>query len=274
MGGAHRSGERRRRDRPADLPTGEGECLAEAAEHDGALAHARLGRQGSMRRFVPEFLVDLVADDDEIKLVCDAHDRGAFSIVENSPARIVRAVDQQHARLRGDCCSQRNFVDAKSWRFEGHDLGHAPRHDNRRRVGIVERLEQNDLIARLKQREHAVDDRFGCAASHHHIAFGVVGQSTGPLETIDDCLGQFGKPRHAGVLSASIADRLDRCFLEELRTVEVGCALTEVERVVLDRQRGHFSEDRCPEWFQPRVHTEVAHGPIVPPLARIGRLGR
>ena len=253
-------GEAGGRDRPADLPAREREALAEAAEDDGPLAEAGLERERPVRDVEPEFLVDLVAEDDEVVLDRDARDDGALLGVEDAAARIVRRVDDDHPRPGRDGRADRRLVDAEPGRLERHDARYPARDLDARGVRVVVRLEEDDLVARIEEAGHAVEDRLGRAAGDDDLALAIAGKSARPREARGDRGGELGQAGHARVLAAAVADRLDRGLLHELRAVEVGRPLPEVDRSVLDREGRHLGEDGGAVGRETTVDSGRTHG--------------
>ena len=48
----------------------------------------------------------------------------------------------------------------------------AAQHRHHREIGVVERLDQHDLVAGVDQRHQRGGDRFGRARGHHHLCTG------------------------------------------------------------------------------------------------------
>ncbi len=55
-------------------------------------------------------------------------------------------------------------------RHQAHEAGHGAQHPHHRQVGVVQRLDQHHLVARVEQRHQAGGDRLGGAGGHHHLA--------------------------------------------------------------------------------------------------------
>jgi len=78
-----------------------------------------------------------------------------------------------------------------------------------------------------------------------------LGQAVALLEVAGDGLAQARQPGRGGVLVAIAGDGLGRCLLDEVGRGEVGEALAQVHRPVLDGQPCDLCEDRRAEAVQP-----------------------
>jgi hypothetical protein len=120
-------------------------------------------------------------------------------------------------------------------------------HRRRRGVGVVGRVERDQLVPRLAQPEDRRGDRLGRA--HRHLHLGVRVQ----LDPVEAALVLGDGPaqrRHAGqrrVLVAAVAQRRHRRLEHIGRPVLVGEALAEVDRSRALGERGHLREDRRAE---------------------------
>ena len=55
-------------------------------------------------------------------------------------------------------------------RRQPHQPRHGAQQAHHRQIGVVQRLDQHDLVARVEQRHQAGGDRLGGAGGHHHLA--------------------------------------------------------------------------------------------------------
>ena len=107
----------------------------------------------------------------------------------------------------------------------------APGHRDARGVRVVVRLERDDLVARLAQREQRGRDRLGRARGDEHLGVGV------EVEAVEALLVRrrsrarsSGTPMPGRVLVVAGADRVDRGLLHDVGAVGVGEPLPEVDR--------------------------------------------
>ena len=123
-----------------------------------------------------EVLVDLVGDGDEV--VLDAQLRrssSSSSRVKTLPVGLCGELSRS-SRVRGVIArAQRVGVERRS-RAAAACTRRPVRagHRDARRVGVVVRLEGDDLVARLAQREQRRGDRLGGAGGDEHLGVGVV----------------------------------------------------------------------------------------------------
>jgi len=106
---------------PADLPAGEGERLASAADCDGPLGHARnRGDRHVGMPVVPQVLVGLVGQHDEVALDGDVGDSLEFVGCEDNARRVMRRIEQDQPGAVGDRVAEGVEVGAKRRRPHGH----------------------------------------------------------------------------------------------------------------------------------------------------------
>jgi hypothetical protein len=112
-----------------------------------------------------------------------------------------------------------------------------------RPVRIVERLEQDHLVAHVAERLDRREDQLRRPAADDHLRVRVVVDTFAPGDILRDAGVQGGDTGHAAVLIVAGAERADRRFLEEVGAVLVGEALGEVDGAVLLGEAGHLGED-------------------------------
>ena len=156
-------------------------------------------------------------------------------------------------------------------RLQPHEARHRAQQAHHRRVGVVERLDQHHLVARVQHRHQAGGDRLGGAGGHHHLARPI------DLQPIEAAVGgghRLAQLRHAGhrrILVAAVLQRVGRRLHDVGRAFGVGEALAEVDRVVLDRERRHHREDRGADAGQQGVGG--LHWDTAPPVGRAASMG-
>ena len=114
----------------------------------------------------------------------------------------------------------------------------------RKDVAVVDRLDDDHLVARAHDREHRGEDRLRGAGGHGDLGVGVVATSVEAFDLGGDRLAQRRYPGHRRVLVQSsphrVGDRVDQFRV----AVEVGEALPQVDRAALGGEGGHHGEDR------------------------------
>ncbi len=173
----HSVRQRFRRKRPADLPAGHGESLARAAQRNRALPHARQRRNPHVRRAVVGHpLVDLIAQHQQIMLLRDLRQRQQLLAAVHLAHGVERRIDNNQFGLRADRGPQIFHIDPPVRRTGGAGPGpqgnidRCPaRHDHRRRITVVERLDQDHLIARVHQPLHRGVNPLGRARGHNDL---------------------------------------------------------------------------------------------------------
>ena len=89
--------------------------------------------------------------------------------IEHPRGRIVRIVEEDEAGLRRERRGQRLRGDPPAGRGQADQPRHAAGAQHQRQIGVVERLEQHDLVARRDQGEQARGDRLGRARGDDHL---------------------------------------------------------------------------------------------------------
>ena len=118
-------------------------------------------------------------------------------------------------------------------------------------VGVVERLDQQYLRARLDEAEDRCGDGLGGADGDKHLGVRVVLGAEVPLALRGDRLPQRRDAQPGRVLVDTLGDRILGGLEHRGRTVLVGKALPEVDRTDTRCERGHLGEDRDRVGLQP-----------------------
>ncbi len=124
-----------------------------------------------------------------------------------------------------------------------------------RPVVFVERLEDNDLIARIADGKERGDHRLGRAATDRHFGSRIKRQALESLILPRDGLAQaLGAPGDRILIDVG-GDRLARGFLDLVGRTEIGKSLSEVHRIVANRLAGHLPDDRLGKKPGPLAHS-------------------
>ena len=260
LGRAHRGHEFGRPAGPADLPAGEREDLAGRRDRQRPFGHPRQGRERDVLTVEHEVLVDLVGDGDHVVLAAQLGDQRQLLAGEDLAGGVVRRVEQQDLRVRGERGPKLVGVEGPIRRPEGHDPAGCPAECDPRGIRVVVRLEGDDLVAGPGQREHRGGEGLGRAGGDQHLAVGVEVLPPEPAAVVGHRLAQRGNARQRRVLIVAVADRLHGGLGHLGRAVGVGEPLTEVDGVRLDRQGRHLREDRGSEPLETFGEEAVRHG--------------
>ena len=162
--------QRRRGADKADLPARQRKNLAGGADLDGAVAHPGNRDQRNVLAAVEDHMLpDLVADRDRIELLTEP--RQQFEILARIDHRggIERIVEQHRLGLVVEGTSQRLLGQPPMRRLETHQTRNAAGLADDRQIGVIDRLEDDDLVAGLDHRKDRAGQRFGAARGHHHL---------------------------------------------------------------------------------------------------------
>ena len=129
-------------------------------------------------------------------------------------------------------------------------------------VGVVERLEGEDLVARADEREQGGGDGLGGAGGDDDLGLRVRFQAVEALLVEGDRLAQLQDALAGGVLVGAGGDGGLRGGLDLHRAVLVREALAQVDGAGLEREGGHFLEDRDAEGAVGGEQVGAGRGPL------------
>ncbi len=148
-------------------------------------------------------------------------------------------------------------IEAPVGRVQTHEARHGACHGGSGGVGVVGRLEHDDLVAGLAQRQQCGRDGLGGPDGDEHLGLGVeLDAVPGPLMGRHG-VAQLGDAAAGRVLVAPLADGGDGDLAELLGPICVRKTLTEIDRVGPERQLGHGGEDGRGEGLQPPAELRV-----------------
>jgi hypothetical protein len=143
-------------------------------------------------------------------------------------------------------------VQREAGRAQRDEAPRRARHRDRRGVGVVERLEHDDLVAGLEQPEHRGRDRLRRAERHLDAVLRVDLEAVAPALVRGDRRAQLRHPGKRRVLVGGAAAQRGLDGGHDLRrAVGVREALAEVDRARARCERRHLCEDRRAEGAQP-----------------------
>ena len=272
----HRVRDRLRGDRPAHPPSRDAVRLREAVDRDRPLRHGAEGRDREVGLpAIEDVLVDLVRDRERVPILHEVRDQLELLAGEHLPRRVVRRVQDDRLRPRGERALQGLLVDLPGGPGHRHELRLRTAHDRIGAIVLVERFRDHDLVPGVHDAEHRGHHRLRGSARDDDVRLRVRVDPVEPLRLRGDRVPEgLGAPRDRVLLigpSKSLAGGLD----DLLRRVEVREPLGEVDRAVLRGDAGHLpnhalrevldavrdpavldpeSEGRCPPRF-------LRHGP-------------
>ncbi len=162
---------------------------------------------------------------------------------EHPAARIVGRVDDDEPGGRGDRLLELPGVEGPLGRPERHDPAPGARQLDRRRIGVVVRLEDDDLVAFPAEGHDGGGDGLRRAGGHEDLRQRVEVELPPARLVLGDRLEQRRHSPSGRVLVLPVADCLDRRREDLGRPVGVGEALTEVDRPVGECEGRHLAED-------------------------------
>ena len=232
----------RRRDRIAEPPASAAERLRKTGDRDRALAHAGKGRKQVVLSRIQDVLVDLIGERPDVVLNAQVGDEGQLLAREDVARRIVRRVHDDRAGLRRERRAQPIRVELP--------VGGLQRHEHRLRAGenciraivLVPRLEDDDLVVRVDQREEDRGHRFGGAARYRELPVGLELDAVHLFVFGRDRFAQHGSAPRDCVLIDVLIDGSTSGILHRLRHGKVREALRQVDRAGLHRDARHLAD--------------------------------
>ena len=238
-----------RGDSVAQTPAGDGVRLRQRAAADGALKHA--GQRGHIDVLVgrvDDVLVYLVGDAVGVVLFAEVGDKGELIACKDLAAGVGRVAQDDGlgvvvAEGRLECLA----VKVECGRVERHVDGLGPRKDRVGAVVLVERREDDDLVAGVCDRHHGGHHCLGGAAGDHDVLIGVDRHAHKVLLLGGKRLAHgLGAPSDGVLMVERLGVAGDGAqAIEQLRRgIKVGEALREVDGVVLIGDARHAADDR------------------------------
>ncbi len=177
--------------------------------------------------------------------VREFHDQFERLPGEHRARRVVRIVDDDEARAVRDGRAELVEVGLEVGGAQPDGAMEAAAERDEAAVGVVERFEGDDLVARLQQGEDRGGECLGGPGGDQDFGPGVDGQVVEALLVPGDGVEEHRHAAPRRVLVDAVGDGLARRF-EYLRgAVLIGEALPEVDGARPAGQGAHLSEDAC-----------------------------
>ena len=172
-----------------------------------------------------DVLIHLVRQHHDVGATRQFGQRGQIVGIEQAACRVVRRVDDDHARARGNQRAHlipvRFVIREIEWRI--NRLA-ADRFDCRD-VTVVDRFENEHLVTAAHEGGNRREDGLRSAGGHRDFLFGVVARAVQGLDLVGDSHTQFGHSGHRRVLVSSLAHGTQRRFEERWFGLKIGKSL-------------------------------------------------
>ena len=233
----------------AQAPTGDGVGLGQRAAADGSLEHA--GQRGHIDMLVgriDDVLIDFVGNAVGVVLFAEVSDKGELLARKDLATGVGRVAQDDGlgvvvAEGRLECLA----VKVECGWVERHVDGLGTRKDRVGAVVLVERREDDDLVAGVRDRHHGGHHGLGGAAGDHDILVGVDRHAHKVLLLCCERLAHgLGAPGDGVLVIERLGVAGDGAqAVEQLRRgIEVGEALREIDSSVLIGDACHAADDR------------------------------
>ncbi len=202
-----------------------------------------------------QVLVHLVGDGDDVVLLAEVGDQLQLVVVEHLPGRVVGRVEQHEAGLGVERPPQLIGIEAeakslavRSWFGTKENAAHPrPSHRDPGSVGVIRRIERNDLVAGLTKCEQGGGQRLGRTGGDEDLRGRIELEIPEPSLMFADRQSEVLGAGTGRVLVHPGANCSDRRLGHLGGPIGVGKPLAEVDRTGLGRQRRHLGEDRRAE---------------------------
>ncbi len=192
--------------------------------------------------------IDLVGHADDVVGGAQLRDQVELGPAEHLARRVVRRVDDDDAGAVREGSAQLGLVEGPVGGPQVHEARHRPGQDGVGPVVLVHRVEQDDLVTRIDQGQQRGDHCLGRPAGHADLPLRVDPPAgVGAPDLLGDRGTEVsGAPGDGVLVDVSVKRRLGR-LLELRRAGEVGEALRQVHRIVLQREARHLPDHRFGE---------------------------
>ena len=230
-------------------PAGDGVGLGQRAAADGAFEHARQGGHiDVLVGRIDDVLVYLVGDAVRVVLFAQVGDKGELLARKDLAAGVRRvAQDDGLGVVVAEGSLEYLTVKVECGRVERHIDGLGTREDGVGAVVLVERREDDDLVAGVRDRHHGGHHGLGGAAGDHDVLVGVDRHAHKMFLLGGKRLAHgLGAPGDGVLVVERVGVGGDGAeTLEQLRRgIKVGEALREVDGAVLIGDARHAADDR------------------------------
>ena len=230
-----------RADHIAQAPTRHGVGLGERAAAERALGHARQAREVDVLvGGVDDVLVDLVGDDPQVVLLGHAGDELEFGAGKDVAGGVRRVAEDERLRAGQRAGGlELGLVEGELGGMQLDVGGLGAAEDRVGTVVLVERGEDDDAVAGVRDGHDRAHHGLGGAAGDHDLRLGVDVEAHARRLLGGERGAEIGRAPGNGVLVGPGVGDLGKPVEDGARRVEVGEALREVDGVVLHANARH-----------------------------------
>ena len=230
-------------DRVAEAPPRATKRLGQAGDRNGALAHAGPRRDRVVVPGIGDVLIRIVGQYHHVVLNAQRGDEGDLIAGEDAARRIVWRVEDEGARLRGECATESIGIQGPRRGLQRDEHGARAGEDAVRSVVLVKRLRDDHFVARIQECEERRRHGLRGAAGHGHLALGIDLEVVHPPVLFGDREAQDGTAPGDRVL----VDVSPNCgagrFLHGLRHREIWEALRQIDGAVRLGDPRHLADN-------------------------------
>ncbi len=245
MRAGHRIQQAQRRTNKADFPARQAKHLARRTDLDRTVLHPLGLRQTEVRATIKDHMLpDFVAECDQVMVYAQACHGGDLFGIEHPRCRIHRVVEHHHSRSGRDRSLDFGAFNTPVRRLQPNRLDHPARTLDQRTIGVIGRLEDNNLVTGLDPCQQGRRQAFGRTGGHQHLLGGPIGQVQ-TVVMLGDRGAQFRQATRRRILVPAFYGCVGGRLPQFQRTGRFGKALPQIDGPRLSRQTGHDLENRC-----------------------------
>ena len=210
------------------------------------IAHLVDLRHGErLHAVIDDGVIRLVGENPQVMLLHDLRNRAHIRLAHHRTRRVAGGVDDNRLRLRRDA-----LLDVGRRHVEAVLLVSRHRHGNRAhdlRLTIVvgkARIRDQNLIARIQQRQHAQRQTLQSAHGHDHV-LRLVARPVALLISLGNRLAQHRQTGIRRIVRVILVERLLRRLLDVGRRLKVRLAQRQCDDIVIPRRQiEHLPDSR------------------------------
>ena len=189
-------------------------------------------------------LVDFVRQHQDLRVLHDRHQGLEIGLAQDRAGRVVRCVDDDHARAQRDGGPHVGPLYAVAIGVQPHRHRHhdAARQRDGRRIAIVGRLDHDHLVARVHDGQDRRLDGLTGAGSDGDVGVRVVAMAVGSLDLGRNRPAQRRQAGHRRILVMAGAHRVGHQVDQRRVAREIGETLAQVDGAMVDGQLRHAGE--------------------------------
>ena len=241
---AHFGGQCGRRDQITGFPARHVIGLAEGTDHEGPLIQLFVSQDAGVLYAVEhQVLVDFIADQIDVAIPNQRGQLVELASGDQGATRVVRRVDDDHARTRAQRRIELFPVDGEITVLELHVHTTTAREFDRGFVTVIARVENDHFIACAHHGLNRAENRVGRARGDRDVGIHVDLTPVGSGDLGRHLLTQRWQAGHRCVLVVAVHGVTAEGFTQCVGPIEIGKTLRKIDRPGFGCKLGHHGKD-------------------------------